>query len=80
VQPVQALLNLFRLERPEHFLKILRLQVQKQRYGNGLQVVNTLRRFDGCASEDARAPWLLAQSVRKERRKFFGLVDIIGLA
>ena len=80
VQPVQALLNLLRLEQPEHLLKLLRLQVQKQRHGDGLQVVNALGRFDRRAGQDSGAPRLLAQALRESRCKFFELVDIIRLA
>jgi len=40
--------------------------------------MNTLRRFDGAPARTRGAPWLLAQSLRKERRKFFSLSTSSG--
>ena len=62
------------------FGKRLRLEIQKQRNGDPLQIVNSLRRFDRRAGQDARAPGLLAQALGEDRRKFLQLIDVVRLA
>ena len=77
---MQPIANFLRLQDRHCLVECRRLEIQKQRDGDGMEIANSIRRLDGGAGEDALAPRLLTQSVGEQRRELFKLIDILRLA
>ena len=73
---MQPVANFLRLQDRHRLVKRLRLEIQEQRHGDGLQIANSIRRFHRRTGQHACAPGLLAQFFREGRRELFQLVDI----
>ena len=66
--------------RRKRFTERGRLEIQQERKGDRLQIVNSFRRFDWRAGHDSRAPWLLAQSLGELGRELFQFINVLRLA
>src|SRR5438128_9208348 len=80
METVQPLPDFFRSQEAERFGEGRRFEIQEQRNSNRLQVANAFGCLDWRAGENARAPWLIAQLLRKLWRELFQLINVSRLA
>src|SRR3954453_13984075 len=73
---MEALLDFGWLQERQSFGERGRLGVGQERSGDRLEIVHAFRRLDWDPGENAFAPWLLAESLRKLRRELFQFVDV----
>src|SRR5262249_14256384 len=71
--------HFIRLQNGYRLVECARLQIEKQRNRHSLKVPDSVRRFHRRTGKSAGAPWLASQSLGKDLRKIFKLVDIVWL-
>ena len=76
----QAIAHFFRLQDRHRLVEGRRIEIQKQRQSNRLQIANSIRRLHWRAGQHALAPGLMTQIVREYRRELFQFIDVGRIA